>query len=83
MGDSCLYCGDEPCDLELHNPRRVRDLLIDAGIIDESDEQWNAWLTTPIGENAKGRFSGLEKVSPLDLYNIHFRGMIAYARSIL
>lgn len=79
----CQYCGNEPCDLENHNPRYLRDLLIDAGILDESEEQWNKWLGSPIGDDAPGIFQDLGKMTPAEIHNMNHIALAIYVRVIM
>lgn len=79
--DFCDFCGDiKNCNpAEKHHPVTLRNLLVDAGIIEDTYEAWNEWIGTSRPEVPQ--FKGL----PLNtIWNVGGKFMLAkYVRSIL
>lgn len=81
----CAFCGPyEDCDIEKHTPKRIRDLLVDANIIEDTETAWNKWLDKKPSSKYKEADKYMYGHEPRIVVNAGLLGNVAkWVRTIL
>jgi len=80
--DVCHFCGPyEVCSKNRHTPEYLRDLLVDAGILPDTETAFNKWWTT--NHSPQDPFNLLMSYNAHIVYGVYPHKVAEFVRSIL
>lgn len=78
----CDWCGlYEDCDSKRHNKDHLRNLLVDAGVIEDTNKAFQIWWTTQHHKEDKEKV--MMGYDPHTVYGVYPKKVAKFVRSIL